>query len=138
WTAWHFYPKVAVINTEGLDASEQKQQRANHAKIRSRLIVRILVAMVLLLSGLIFADRLVGFSEQKLFKAPVVFATNSPYQRLIVTEKSGHLQLFLNGNLQFSTRDEYRYHEALVHPIMQKLSDSTRATKPELKVLILG
>jgi len=26
--------------------------------------------------------------------------------------------LFLNGNLQFHSRDEYRYHEALVHPAM--------------------
>ncbi|PNK59782.1 polyamine aminopropyltransferase [Psychrobacter sp. FDAARGOS_221] len=138
WTAWHFYPKVAVLTTQGLSANEQKQQRATHAKIRDRLIVRILVAMVLLLAGLLFADRLVSLSEQKIFKAPVIFATNSPYQRLVVTEKSGHLQLFLNGNLQFSTRDEYRYHEALVHPIMQQLHQGISASKPDLKVLILG
>jgi spermidine synthase len=30
---------------------------------------------------------------------------------------AGH-RLFLNGNLQFAERDEYRYHEALVHPAM--------------------
>ncbi len=28
------------------------------------------------------------------------------------------MRLFLNGNLQFHSRDEYRYHEALVHPAM--------------------
>ena len=28
------------------------------------------------------------------------------------------VRLFLNGNLQFHSRDEYRYHEALVHPAM--------------------
>ncbi len=27
-------------------------------------------------------------------------------------------QLFLNGNLQLASSDEYRYHEALVHPAM--------------------
>jgi len=31
--------------------------------------------------------------------------------------RAGH-RLFLNGNLQFAERDEYRYHEALVHPVM--------------------
>ena len=31
---------------------------------------------------------------------------------------SDDLRLFLNGHLQFSSRDEYRYHEALVHPAL--------------------
>src|SRR5205823_12402392 len=39
--------------------------------------------------------------------------------------------LFLNGNLQFASADEYRYHEALVHPMM------SAAAQP-LRVLILG
>jgi spermidine synthase len=48
----------------------------------------------------------------------VVFTARSPYQKIVVTQgKLGH-RLFLNGNLQFAQRDEYRYHEALVHPIM--------------------
>jgi spermidine synthase len=39
--------------------------------------------------------------------------------------------LYLNGNLQFSTRDEYRYHESLVYPAFLK--------NPAAKtVLILG
>jgi spermidine synthase len=47
-----------------------------------------------------------------------VFSATSPYQRIVVTRgQLGH-RLFLNGNLQFAERDEYRYHEALVHPVM--------------------
>jgi spermidine synthase len=47
-----------------------------------------------------------------------VLAATSPYQRIVVTDgRTGH-RLFLNGNLQFAERDEYRYHEALVHPAM--------------------
>jgi spermidine synthase len=47
-----------------------------------------------------------------------VYTAASPYQRIVVTHgKLGH-RLFLNGNLQFAERDEYRYHEALVHPAM--------------------
>ncbi|HTH11630.1 MAG TPA: polyamine aminopropyltransferase, partial [Acidovorax sp.] len=47
-----------------------------------------------------------------------VFSTASPYQRIVVTQgRAGH-RLYLNGNLQFAQADEYRYHEALVHPAM--------------------
>ena len=41
------------------------------------------------------------------------------------------LRLYLNGNLQFSSRDEYRYHEALVHPGLARLPHARR-------VLVLG
>jgi spermidine synthase len=39
------------------------------------------------------------------------------------------VRLFLNGDLQFSSIDEYRYHEALVHPAM---------AGPHRRVLVLG
>ena len=45
-----------------------------------------------------------------------VHAETTPYQRIVVTRWKDDLRLYLNGNLQFSSRDEYRYHEALVHP----------------------
>jgi spermidine synthase len=41
------------------------------------------------------------------------------------------VRLFLNGNLQFHSRDEYRYHEALVHPAMA-------AHGAPRRVLVLG
>ena len=41
------------------------------------------------------------------------------------------VRLFINGALQFSTRDEHRYHETLVHPLVQLNPDSDQA-------LILG
>ena len=41
------------------------------------------------------------------------------------------MRLFLNGNLQFHSRDEYRYHEALVHPALA-------AHGAPRKVLVLG
>src|SRR6185436_13171569 len=44
-------------------------------------------------------------------------------------------QLFLNGNLQFSSADEYRYHEALVHPVMALASEGGREVR---RVLVLG
>jgi spermidine synthase len=72
----------------------------------------------LLLAGFALASRITTFAEDRLYQDPVVFTATSPYQRIVVTHgRAGH-RLFLNGNLQFAERDEYRYHEALVHPAM--------------------
>ena len=48
----------------------------------------------------------------------MIFSETSPYQRIVVTAGRAGVRLFLNGNLQFHSRDEYRYHEALVHPAL--------------------
>jgi spermidine synthase len=56
--------------------------------------------------------------KTRFYQDRIVFTAASPYQRIVVTQGrkgAGH-RLFLNGNLQFAERDEYRYHEALVHP----------------------
>jgi spermidine synthase len=84
-----------------------------------------------LLSGFALADRITSFSEDHLYQDPVVFAATSPYQRIVVTHGRAGYRLFLNGNLQFAQRDEYRYHEALVHPAMA-------AQGAARKVAILG
>ncbi|HVJ88011.1 MAG TPA: hypothetical protein VM452_20270, partial [Caulifigura sp.] len=61
----------------------------------------------------------------------IVHAQTTPYQRIVVTQSPNGFQLWLNGHLQFNSIDEYRYHEALVHPAF--------AVRPEAKrVLILG
>ncbi|MBY0454321.1 MAG: polyamine aminopropyltransferase [Burkholderiaceae bacterium] len=71
-----------------------------------------------LLAGVLGADHITTFAEDKFYQDRIVFSAASPYQRIVVTHgKAGH-RLFLNGNLQFAERDEYRYHEALVHPAM--------------------
>ena len=77
-------------------------------------------AMVLglLLAGFAGADHITSFAEDKFYQDRIVFSTASPYQRIVVTQgRLGH-RLYLNGNLQFAQADEYRYHEALVHPAM--------------------
>ncbi len=64
------------------------------------------------------AEHITTLAEDKFYQDRIVFTAASPYQRIVVTDgKLGH-RLFLNGNLQFAERDEYRYHEALVHPAM--------------------
>mgnify|MGYP001764858014 CR=1 FL=1 len=78
--------------------------------------------LAILLAGFVAAGTLTTLTEDQFYADRIVFTASSPYQRIVVTNspgegRAGH-RLFLNGNLQFAERDEYRYHEALVHPAM--------------------
>ncbi len=74
--------------------------------------------IALLAAGLWGAEHITKFAEDRFYQDRIVYTAASPYQRIVVTNgKLGH-RLFLNGNLQFAEHDEYRYHEALVHPAM--------------------
>ena len=93
--------------------------------------VRGILVVGLLGLGLWKADYLTSLAEADLFTDPVVYAKTTPYQRIVVTAGRSGFQLFLNGHLQFHSADEYRYHEALVHPAM------ALAGRPR-RVLVLG
>jgi spermidine synthase len=95
------------------------------------LRARSALVLLGLLMGFLFADSLSTLSEERLYPNPIVHASQSPYQRIVVTSAGGKFQLWLNGKLQFDSHDEYRYHEALVHPAMQ-------AAGSRRKVLVLG
>ncbi|MCP9917524.1 polyamine aminopropyltransferase [Cyanobium sp. ATX 6F1] len=56
--------------------------------------------------------------EDRLYDDPVIGRLQTRFQRIVLTRRRDDLRLFLDGNLQFSSLDEYRYHEALVHPAM--------------------
>jgi spermidine synthase len=93
--------------------------------------VRCLVVVVLLLAGLGSADAFTSLSEDAMYSDPVVYAKTTRHQRIVATANAAGFQVFLNGALQFSSADEYRYHEALVHPAMAVVPDPRR-------VLVLG
>lgn len=88
----------------------------------------VLLSLVL---GFIYADRILSFAEAASYQDKVVYSKSTKYQRMVLTKSSDDFRLFLNGNLQFSSRDEYRYHESLVHVGMASL-------KSPKKVLVLG
>jgi spermidine synthase len=94
--------------------------RAELTNVAGRLL-RACGVLVVLGFGFASADRLTHFGEHALFGDDIVYATSTPYQRLVITRWKDDTRLYINGNLQFSSRDEYRYHEALVHPAMQQL-----------------
>jgi len=92
---------------------------------------RALLVIGLLSAGMIKADWFTQLAEELQFGDPIVYAKTSPYQRIVVTRTPSNFHLFLNGNLQFHSADEYRYHEALVHPAFA-------AADSQKRVLVLG
>ncbi|MFT3899451.1 MAG: polyamine aminopropyltransferase [Gordonia sp. (in: high G+C Gram-positive bacteria)] len=89
--------------------------------------------IAILLAAFAYSRSFEVTARQALYRDPIVLSQQTPYQDIVMTSRrtpSGDdLRLFLNGDLQFASADEYRYHEALVHPAM--------AAHPR-RVLILG
>lgn len=98
------------------------------------LILRIkaIVIIILLTIAAIKSDALTKLAEDTLFQDNIIYAKSSSYQRIVVTRGRTGFGLFLNGNLQFNSFDEYRYHEALVHPAMLSFDGEPK------RVLVLG
>ena len=96
------------------------------------LRVKGFVVIVLLLIAFIKADSLTTLAEDGLFTDNIIYTKTSPYQRIVVTKGKTGYALFLNGNLQFNSFDEYRYHEALVHPAFAAYDGEPK------RVLVLG
>ena len=81
----------------------------------------VAVAVALGVAGLTAGQFLVS-ARQALYDDPVVVSMRSAYQEIVLTEtlpargRASDVRLFLDGDLQFSSTDEHRYHESLVHP----------------------
>lgn len=95
------------------------------------LKIKSFFALFILIVTLIFSKKILQFSEERLYGENIIFSKNSKYQRIVLTHEREDYRLYLNNNLQFSTFDEYRYHEMLVHPAMSFSDDISN-------VLILG
>ncbi|RZI84991.1 MAG: polyamine aminopropyltransferase [Rubrivivax sp.] len=90
------------------------------AELRGWSAHAVACALVVATLGAIMwgAQPLTSWAEDRFYGEPITHRIDTPYQRVVVTQGLAGTRLFLNGNLQFHSRDEYRYHEALVHPAM--------------------
>lgn len=102
-------------------------------EIKNGNFFKILVSalFLLMLSGAIFSDNISGFVEDGLYRDRVIYSEHTKYQRIVMTKHRDDLRLFIDGNVQFCSMDEYRYHEALVHIPMSH-------AKKKDEVLVLG
>lgn len=99
---------------------------------RHRLLkYQAIFSLLILVFGFTYSDYILESAEASAYPAPIIYARTTPYQRIVITKQQDDVRLYLNSHLQFSSRDEYRYHEALVHVT---LADRV----PPQKVLILG
>src|SRR5690349_17287458 len=101
--------------------------------LATRIMLRAasVVVLALLGGGMVSAKYITDMAEGNIYADDVIFSRDSRYQHIVLTSWKDDLRLFLNAHLQFSSRDEYRYHEALVHPGLSALSTAKR-------VLVLG
>jgi len=104
---------------------------ADQLGARAGLRASSVVVLGLLAVGMAGAERVTAAAEDNLYSDEVILAKQSRYQRIVLTRWKEDVRLYLNGHLQFSSRDEYRYHEALVHPGLS-------ATTAPRRVLVLG
>jgi spermidine synthase len=105
--------------------------------LRRSLLPRVALALGAALAGVVavlggtavVAGDFEASARQALYDDPIALHVRSRHQDIVLTERRGDVRLFLNGDLQFSSVDEHRYHEALVHPAM---------AGPHERVLVLG
>ncbi|CAB4906902.1 unannotated protein [freshwater metagenome] len=110
-------------------------------RVRLGAGVVLVAGAVAVVLGLAYAGRFEVSARQQLYDDPIVVSQRTPYQEIDVTESltvrgTPDVRLYLNGDLQLSSRDEYRYHEALVHPALAATSAAAR--ERGLRVLVLG
>jgi spermidine synthase len=89
------------------------------------------VSLLIMLCGVIFSENIASSVENGLYRDKIIISKHTPYQHIVVTKHKDDLRLFINGNIQFSSVDEYRYHEALVH-IPMSVAQSRKS------ILVLG
>ncbi|KAA3606905.1 MAG: polyamine aminopropyltransferase [Calditrichaeota bacterium] len=96
-----------------------------------KLISMCSIVILVLLIGLFYSEKISETLDNNFYSDKIIFTKKSPYQKLVVTSSQADVKLFINGNLQFSSLDEYRYHEALVLPALSFV-------KNPQNILILG
>jgi spermidine synthase len=93
--------------------------------------VATVATLVILAAAMAGATHITRWGEDRFYGDDIIASEQTPWQRIVLTQGTAGTRLFLNGNLQFHSRDEHRYHEALVHPALA-------AHGAPRRVLVLG
>ncbi|SPM43297.1 Predicted spermidine synthase with an N-terminal membrane domain [Mycobacterium numidiamassiliense] len=75
-------------------------------------------ALAVLVTLLVRSHDIETTSRQRLYADPIIAYRHTAYQEIVVTRRGDDTRLYLDGGLQFSTRDEYRYTESVVYPAL--------------------
>lgn len=88
---------------------------SNHIKDSLYKYISVFIGFFILLSGFAFSNQMSNFLNRGIFQDEIILSKQTPYQKVVFTKFNDDLRMYLNGNIQFSSVDEYRYHEPLVH-----------------------
>lgn len=104
-----------------------------HLKNFKHLLFACVAILVMLFVFIVYGTHITRFAEKQLYFDQIVYSEQTKYQKLVVTRSTAtrDQRLYIDGHIQFSSRDEYRYHEYLVHPVLSVPGDIKN-------VLILG
>jgi spermidine synthase len=100
-------------------------------RLQKGLFVAYIVVFSGILLGCLYAKPLVMFGEQAKYKDKIVFSQQTKHQKIVMTKWNNWYSLYINGNQQLSTFDEYLYHEPMVHSTLG-------LTKNKQRILVLG
>ncbi len=74
----------------------------------------VAIVTFLAFSALLFqAQPILDRWDNKAYPHRVVFSKQTPYQKIALTKNKEEVRLYINRIIQFSSVDEYRYHESL-------------------------
>jgi len=106
------------------------RKHLTHPKL---LTVLSFLVLILLTVFTVYGTRLSSFAEKHLYFDQIIYKKQTQYQKIVVTKSNvnNEHRLYIDGHIQFSSRDEYRYHESLVHPVLSIAGNIS-------KVLVLG
>ncbi len=105
-------------------------RRGTHA-IPKKLVVATLAIALSLIGGYLYDSKLQGVLNKSIYSDQVVYHQQTKYQKIVLTQSTDDFRLFLNDHLQFSSIDEARYHESLIHPLLSNIAKRDN-------VLVLG
>lgn len=100
-------------------------------RARRRVLVAAALAAALLVGLFTGASQLERQVGSMAYQDPVIHYQQSAYQQIVLTRYHQDLRLYLNGQLQFSSLDEARYHETLAGAALSSVA------RPR-DVLVLG
>ena len=106
------------------------RKHLSHPKLMTVVSLAVLLLLVVFTA---YGTRLTSYAEKHLYFDQIIYKKQTKYQKIVVTKSNitDEHRLYIDGHIQFSSRDEYRYHESLVHPLLSISGDVSN-------VLVLG
>ncbi len=112
------YTPIILGGVNFLVASILFLQYYDMVKFKKIMTSGFVIVPVFLIALAYLAKPVVLYGEQRKYRDLVIYEQQSMYQRIVLTQWKDNYWLYLDGHEQFSSYDEERYHEPLVHPAM--------------------